>query len=303
MDQSQAKVAIELSQQLQPVAKLVQSFAYMPSVTGLSYFWNPELEKLAIVGNLAAAAPRRKLALDLGLPTHIAAKPPEWPWIKVAYSPTLRRAGELLNFFPGEYAQGVPNYPNPLTAALTTGLLGAGLGYGVGSLTGRPKTWSTLGALTAMLPAGAWAAYNCANDKSLNDSSLLNHPVPKTWEEEHGIKVGSSSMMEGLPPINVDALGRVLWHDPLLSNSMKLTTLAAVDAAAAVPDESAGPGWVTPMQMGRLAAGMGAGYLSGAMVGGALGLLARISPETQNRLRQAGMVAGMVQTLVPKLFR
>ena len=51
------------------------------------------------------------------------------PWVKVAYSPTLHRAGELLNFFPGQYPGGVPNSPSPLAAMLTSGLLGAGLGW------------------------------------------------------------------------------------------------------------------------------------------------------------------------------
>jgi len=52
---------------------------------------------------------------------------PNGKWVKVAHSSTLRRAGELLNFFPGQYADGVPNHPSPLAAMLTSGVVGAGL--------------------------------------------------------------------------------------------------------------------------------------------------------------------------------
>jgi hypothetical protein len=56
------------------------------------------------------------------------------PWIKVAYSQTFKTILENLNFIPGKYLGMLPNHPNPLAATLTTGLVGAGLGYGAGRL-------------------------------------------------------------------------------------------------------------------------------------------------------------------------
>ena len=99
-------------------------------------------------------------------------------WIKVAESPTLRRIGELFNFFPGKYPGGIPNWPNPVAAALTSMLVGGGLGYGAGWLGEKlmPSSWqkgklrrtgAILGAgLGGVLPA-VWAATQLHNDKSI----------------------------------------------------------------------------------------------------------------------------------------
>jgi len=107
-------------------------------------------------------------------------------WVKVAYSETLRRAGELLNFFPGTYPGGIPNAPSPLAAMLTTGLVGGGLGYGVGSLAealmphkyGKKlkRTGAILGALAGAAPGAAWAYANHATGHSLLDPHPLDTP-------------------------------------------------------------------------------------------------------------------------------
>jgi hypothetical protein len=61
--------------------------------------------------------------------------------------------------------------------------------------------------------------------------------------------------------------------------------------------------FVTPGQMGALSVGMGSGYLSGALVGKALGALMGVPVKTQDRLKSTGMWAGAVKNLVPLLFR
>jgi len=110
----------------------------------IGFYWHPLTEKAAM---FFRAFPRKnevamcKMALDRAvgvdhvLPTSLTFDDlVNDGWVKVAYSKTLRRGGELLNFFPGKYPGGLPNAPSPLAATLTGGLVGAGLGYGVGAL-------------------------------------------------------------------------------------------------------------------------------------------------------------------------
>lgn len=104
-------------------------------------------------------------------------------WVKVAYSESLRRAGEVLNFFPGQYAGGVPNSPSPVAAMLTSGLLGAGVGWAGGRLLGRllpgeygrnlGRTGAVVGGLAGAAPGAVWGGTNTLVGRRFNDPSLL----------------------------------------------------------------------------------------------------------------------------------
>lgn len=101
-------------------------------------------------------------------------------WIKVAYSPSVRRLAESLNFFPGTYPGGIPNHPSPLAAMLTSALVGGGLGYGLGWLGEKvlpqgygkklKRTGLLLGALAGAAPGAAWGLANHRTEHSLRDS-------------------------------------------------------------------------------------------------------------------------------------
>lgn len=139
-------------------------------------------------------------------------------WVKVAYSPVLRRAGELLNFFPGQYPGGVPNSPSPLAAMLTSGLLGAGLGYAggralsailparVGNNLGR--TGAALGAVLGGAPGLLWAGTNYLAGRPVNDPSLLNHPPGA--EPEPAMDLPSTAPPPELDPLMSVQLGKML---------------------------------------------------------------------------------------------
>ena len=60
--------------------------------------------------------------------------------------------------------------------------------------------------------------------------------------------------------------------------------------------------FVTPFDVARIAAGMGSGYLSGKLVGKGLGLLMGMPEETQEKLKNTGMFAGIIANLVPMAF-
>ncbi len=313
------KVAEQVSglvERCRPVTEKLAALAGLHEPFELGYYYHPDQDALAIVTSVdgvQTAVQKRAQLRQFGLLSRVAVYaeqsngPWQTPWIKVAYSPGLRRTGELLNFFPGQYPGGIPNYPNPLVAMLTTGALGAGLGYAGGKLIDKalpgwvsPTALARLGGVVGAVPGATWGGLNMADGKSFLDSSLLNHPRPKTWEEEN-LKEGST--LGSLKPINMDALGRVIWDDPTLSAPMRTATMAVVGTAERMPGGEPGSGWVTPSQMGRLAAGMGAGYASGALVGGTLGLLTGMSPDLQSKLRQAGLYAGIISTLIPRMFQ
>lgn len=169
----------------------------------VGYYFNPLTERVALYGNGDAPADMARckqaaaralgadtMADDLAL-TSLA----EQPWVKIAYSQTLRRIGEYLNFFPGQYPGGIPNAPSPLAALLTTGLVGAGLGWGAGRLAKKllpegygenlGRTGAIVGGLLGSAVPAAWGAVNLAHGKSLLDGQPLNtppdaEPVPDT---------------------------------------------------------------------------------------------------------------------------
>jgi len=187
------------------------------------------------------------------------------------------------------------------------------------------KTLALLGAATAATPAALWAGTSIANNKGITtgwpfrtnvDTTGDLHNLAEVYPDvypggtykkalESWMSRSSDTGLDSLPPIDVDELGRVIWGDPttssILNDRLKTTTSVAMAAAQSMPGGQ-GPGLVTPSQMGRLAAGMGAGYMSGALVGGALGVLTGMPRETQDVMKRTGMYAGVVQEVMPRLF-
>lgn len=161
----------------------------------VGYYYHPDLEKVAVFAPLATSADlaRCKAAAERAVGSghvrrmdlaHEELEDPHGCWVKVAYSPALRRAGELLNFFPGQYAGGVPNSPSPLAAMLTSGLVGAGLGWGLGTLGNKllpdgygghlGRTGAALGGLLGAAPGAFWGLSNKSIGRRFNDPILLN---------------------------------------------------------------------------------------------------------------------------------
>lgn len=254
---------------------------------------------------------------------------PESKWVKVAYSASLNKALQYLNFFPGQYPGGIPNFPSPAAAMLTTGVVGAGLGYGVGTLAGKllPKgygdrmgrTGMILGGLLGAAPGGAWAVANHANGKSVIDPWPFNNTSdapPDPWglkqaadawadvelSEQHRDAIekcadsfGDFALPQAPTPgdVNINALGQTLWEN---NASPQLTgaTLSAIYAASQLPDPHARPGVVTGRQLSLLTGGtvgdFATGYLAGVMLNKAIG--SPVHPAT----------IGLISAVVPKLF-
>ncbi len=262
-------------------------------------------------------------------------------WIKVAYSHSLRRAGELLNFFPGQYPGGIPNAPSPLAAMLTTGLLGAGLGYGAGKLVGGllperygrkvRRTGAVVGGATAALPAAAWAATNHHNHHSILDGWPLDVPpvepieapdISEWLKQSHDAfgsppgkylagafaameKEASSFAMDG----SGDAHSLEVNINALGQTLWELgappqlaaTTMGAMYAAQQMPDHEAQPGIVNGRQLGRLAANAAGDYMNGLLVGAVLNTVIG-TPYPATAYGGANAALGLISEVVPKLF-
>jgi hypothetical protein len=241
-------------------------------------------------------------------------------WTKESgYSDYLATIAQNLNYLPGKYLGTIPNHASPLTGMLFGGLAGAGLGYGAGALGEKllPNNWERGklrrslallgGALGATIPAGMGAT-NLIGNKPFNDMSMWQSAVKTLPQEAHEtIKQAyqSTTGLFDLEPIDVNEFNQIVWKDPRVSQPMTPQMQAAatglLTGAANLPGKQ-NPRWVTPMDVGRMAAGMGAGYLSGALVGAGLGALMGMPPETQDKLKSTGMWAGLVTSLVPKAF-
>lgn len=245
-------------------------------------------------------------------------------WIKVAYSVTARKLQEGLNLAEGTYPGGIPNHPGPLSSMLTGGMLGAGLGYGAGWLGEKllPDQWkrnrlrrtlAVLGGLAGALPGAAVMAHNWNAGKPLNDNAvLMGKPVAQGPRTPGALPKHPSLLKAGdwnesgyaFPPVPVNEFNHVVWNDPRVSDPLPPAIQAAATGLMTGAQETSGRElpWVTPSDIGRMAAGMGSGYISGALVGKALGLLMGMPVETQEKLKNTGMWAGVVKSLIPIVF-
>jgi hypothetical protein len=231
----------------------------------------------------------------------------------------LEALGETINMLPGNYPGGIPNSPSPLGSMLVGGMSGAGLGY-LGGMAGEallPRTWqrgnlrrtlAILGGLMGAAPGATWGAVNANDGRSFNDDTLTKGKIDdgksisfKTSAEKMALLSGTGAGA----PIDVNRFNYMLYQDPLVSNRLDPRLQAAasgmVTGAAHLPGKS-NTRMVTPMDMGRMAAGMGSGYLAGAVVGKILGVAMGMPRETQTKFRQTGAMAGMIANLVPIVF-
>ena len=201
-----------------PAWDIRQALRGLYTLADTGVYWHPDQEAAALMfrGDLSKVAQdatliSRAVARAVG-GDHLYSQPlfeedVDQGWVKVAYSPTLRRAGELLNFFPGNYPGGYPNSPSPLAATLTGGLVGAGLGYGLGWLGERlmPDTWAkgrtrrtlaALGGLLGAVPGTAWGYSAMRRGKGLLDGSDLSPPAGSRPEMSPVDMIGESPFKE-----------------------------------------------------------------------------------------------------------
>jgi len=102
-----------------------------------------------------------------------------------------------------------------------------------------------------------------------------------------------------LPRLPVDAFNRLVQEDPFTPPNIRAATTGLTTAAGI----SANSPFISPTDIARIGVGMGSGWLSGMVVGKALGALAGLKPESQKTLQRAGMWAGFLNNVVPIVFQ
>ena len=222
------------------------------------------------------------------------------------YSKLIDQAGVVGQIWPGEIA-GIPNKPGPLSSMLVLGALGAGAGKLTGKVLGRtgmfdPETVENratmIGGLAGLLPGAAYAGLNMLGGKPALTGKIMAVPRRKL-----GMLDPAYFGRQDLIP--VERLQQMIWEDPDVAGRLPVSVAAATSAlvegaSRQVPRETP---FITPVDVARLAVGMGSGYASGLLVGKALGGLFGVSDTAQQVLRQSGAAAGIIRTFVPLAFR
>ena len=268
-------------------------------------------------------------------------RPERLSMLKEAYSAAARGLGQATLAFPSRFSDAIPGAPSPIANMIAGGMLAGGLGYGGGWLLEQllPKDWkrrrlrrtlALAGGLAGMSPGLLWGGANMLRGKRFNDPSLLNHPPvdiqqhlrtlpsglpnPK-YDFNAKVTRGSSykdllekqaatgSGFGPLPPIPVVDTMQMLYGDPFVS--MKLPSPIQAGAGALIGAASrlkGGARLVSPLDMAKITAGIGSGYLSGLLVGKTLGALMGMPESVQSRLRRTGMYAGAIANVVPLAF-
>ena len=335
-----------------PAEQIRRAVGNLFTESDLSFYWNPCIKKAGIYVRPAFNgqefdAGMRCLRTKIGechtfdrqlTPVDLQ----DW-WVKVAYSPALRRLGEALQFFP---SKDIPGFGGrPIASTVASGLLGAGLGYGAGWLGEQflpewaqeegtlRNRFALLGGLGGAGIGAVPGMMNWAARRPFNDSMLFKgHTDERGFEPDStpyspqfkaavdsyvqkmafvphptiDSTIGGPSF-EQMPLVKMDELGRVVWGANV-SPQLAAMTMGAAYGSAQMPDPNAVSGNITPHQTGLFGMMMGAagggikGYFAGRMVGKGLGLLTGMPEGTQNILSQTGTVAGVLGTLVPKLF-
>ena len=256
------------------------------------------------------------------------------PWVKVAYSPTIRTILNALQFLPNSKSDTIGG--RPLASTLATGVLGAGLGYGGGWLYDKliPDKYRKkgraplLGAIVGGLGGAGVGAVpgliNMHEGRSFNDNSLWRGQPGDGWEgslanpkeaaaisgllEKHASPTMGGPSLASMPLINTDKLGRVIYESGV-GPQTAAQTMGVVYGASRMPDPNARPGMVTPNQTGLFGMAMGAagggvkGYATGWAVGKGLGILTGLPAGTQQTFSRTGAAVGVMNTLVPRLFQ
>jgi hypothetical protein len=211
----------------------------------------------------------------------------------------------------------IPGSPNALAGTLAGGLIGAGAGYGGGWLVEKllgnrlnlkPRL-ALLGGALGAAPGLALMGTNVSQGLPYDSGELLEGkrytaPRPAAVKEVHLEDfMGKESGYNRDFSFDAQEFNDVIWDDPRVAQQLPAPTRAA---ASGLVTGAAHTGQrtrlVSPLDIARVAAGMGSGYASGAIVGKALGALMGLPRGAQDRLKTTGMWAGVVANVVPLAF-
>lgn len=197
--------------------------------------------------------------------------------------------------------------PRPVTNLLVGSALGSLGGWGVGRLAQEilPHSYfdpervrrraMLMGAALGAGPA-LWQAYDNLRTSGGDPASFLESwPQPvKAAAQDAWVKEADDLFA---PVIPRDAFNQAVWNDFNTPRPLQAATAGLVEAASLT---RGGSDYVSPFDIARIAVGAGAGLVSGVIAGRALGLLAGLTPEGQQKIQQLGLWAGTLKAVVPQ---
>ena len=211
----------------------------------------------------------------------------------------INQAGVVGQIWPGEIA-GFRNYPSPLASMLVLGSLGGLAGKATGKaiefVGGSPvlsRNASLIGAGLGLIPGAAMIAANIHNNKPALTGDVLSLPSKKYSAERY----------KECSLIKVDTVQDYVWSDPALPPTLAAATSALVEGANRLSPRRNEMPFITPSDVGRMAVGLGSGYLSGLVVGKVLGGLFGVSDKSQQVLQRSGAAAGLLKSVVPLVYQ
>lgn len=220
----------------------------------------------------------------------------------------VKTLGQITGYTEGPVAN-ILGGPSPLSATIGGGLLGAGLGYGAGTLLehlfperyverGKARrAFGILGGLAGAAPGVWYGAANYRNNLPL--FSKASEDLTELLSDETDINNQFKTAIEKLgaedysPVIQTDAFNNIIWssNDPYTSTPLRAAASGLVTGAGAIRQSD----WVSPMDIARIAQG---GYM-GLRFGRAAGALFGLKPQVQDKLMEMGAWTGVLKSTLP----
>lgn len=258
-----------------------------------------------------------------------------WLMVKRASDPLMSFAARALNYQPS-FVNQVIGGPSPLAATLSSGVLGAGLGYLGGTAAEQflpeehfergtlRRNAALLGGLLGAAPGALWGLSSQRHhpDKPGWRAWLSSWPYRRQDMREDPIKKAADALQALLPDLKPEDYlqkAAVQPQQPLGTGVDLMATMpmiprdqfgrvvlqdpntprpiqAATIGLVNTASMAAGSPYVSPYDIARISAG---GLARGIVVGKTLGALAGLRPESQQALQQAGVWNAMLSTVVP----
>jgi len=160
------------------------------------------------------------------------------------------------------------------------------------------KILAAAGAVAGAAPGAWWGSASAREHPDRSTWVSLTSPWPHGSEAVKEAFQAAGFDASDVPAIPRNRFGQAVWADEQTPLPIRAATVGLVDAAA----QAGGSPWVSPVDVARVAVGMGSGYASGMIVGKVLGAMAGLSQPAQQSLRRAGTWADVLTGVVPMAF-
>ncbi len=189
----------------------------------------------------------------------------------------------------------LPKYFDEEKAPTRLGLVGAALGA-------LPGAWiyghnvpehGALGALTAPFPSKP-----TANTKVSGLKDVVDHLAKTTNINQIKTALSAEDMGIVLPTINEPEWRMAMFRDPYLTHKEKALAAGMPFGASLAKNKT----YISPMDVGRIAAGAGIGAASGRIVGTIASGFLGLTPKAKSGIQNIGLLAGALRSAL-NVFR